>query len=299
MTTAIATNRASSLKSSTRIPVPGPKGGSTGLAESSADLVSKLITGGQKAQAAANAAIESAQNGGKTAPQGGSAASPTSPLPKAGPDAATAQALSAAPQPLAKGTLVDGVDCSGMTDDPKLDGIPCYLQTQNRKALSATLRKRVEQLAADGRVKANDPDRAKIAEIVLGKQPVIERSKAAEPTKEKTVADKSKAKGKTADKAKPEPKLPAAPKRKKGERAKYDWSGARERAEKGTIPACPDFSANTHKSYRPALAEVYALVKAGDLAGLQAYRVKGSSTSPNAIKKFREIALIALKAKKK
>jgi len=90
----------------------------------------------------------------------------------------------------------------------------------------------------------------------------------------------------------------AAPKRKPTDRARYDWNGAREAAATGTIPAAPDFSANTHRCYRPLLAEVEKLVKAKDLAGLQAYRVKGSSTSPAAVKRYREIALVALKAKK-
>lgn len=38
--------------------------------------------------------------------------------------------------PLPEGTIIDGVDCSGMTDDPRKDGIPVYLQQQNRRALS-------------------------------------------------------------------------------------------------------------------------------------------------------------------
>jgi hypothetical protein len=83
-----------------------------------------------------------------------------------------------------------------------------------------------------------------------------------------------------------------------GERKRYDWDGARERANKGTLPTPPDFSANTHRYYRPILAEVVKLAKAGDLKGLKAFHVKGSCTSPAAIKKYREVALIAMQAKK-
>jgi hypothetical protein len=93
-------------------------------------------------------------------------------------------------------------------------------------------------------------------------------------------------------------KEPPAPKRAVGDRARYDWSEAREAAAKGKIPAAPDFSADTHRYYRGSLAEVEALVKAKNLAGLLAYRVKGSSSSPAAVKRYREIAIVALKAKK-
>jgi hypothetical protein len=83
----------------------------------------------------------------------------------------------------------------------------------------------------------------------------------------------------------------------KGKRAKYDWKGARDEAAKGKVPSPPDFSANTHRCYRPALAAVVELVNKRDLAALKAHRVEGSCSSPQAIKKFREIALIALAVK--
>jgi hypothetical protein len=106
------------------------------------------------------------------------------------------------------------------------------------------------------------------------------------------------ASGDKAEKARTDKATPPAPKRAVGDRARYDWNGAREAAEKGKIPVAPDFSANTHRSYRGMLAEVEALVKAKDLNGLVAFRIKGSSSSRNAVKKYREIAIVALKAKK-
>ncbi len=117
-------------------------------------------------------------------------------------------------------------------------------------------------------------------------------------TAPKAAAAKKTAKAAKTPKAANPAKGPAAPRKQPAERARYDWNGAREAAAKGVIPKAPDFSANTHRSYRGLLAEVEALVKAKDLAGLQAYKVKGSSTSPAAVKRYREIALIALKAKK-
>ena len=43
-----------------------------------------------------------------------------------------------------------------------------------------------------------------------------------------------------------------------------------EAAQKGKLPQPPDFSAATHKPYRARLAVLVELVKAGDLAGLEA-----------------------------
>lgn len=78
----------------------------------------------------------------------------------------------------------------------------------------------------------------------------------------------------------------------------YDWKAAREAAEKGVLPKAPDFSAYTHRSYRGMLGDCEKLVKAKDLKGLEKFLIKGSSTSRNAVKKYRDIAITALKAKK-
>jgi hypothetical protein len=68
-------------------------------------------------------------------------------------------------------------------------------------------------------------------------------------------------------------------------------------AEAGELPAAPDFSAETHKRFRGKLAEVIALVEAGDIAGLEAYQINPVSSSPKAIAKYRDLAVIALKAR--
>lgn len=72
---------------------------------------------------------------------------------------------------------------------------------------------------------------------------------------------------------------------------------ALEAAQKGTLPSEPDFSAETHKRWRPKLAEVVALAKAGDVEGLRAYDIKPISTSPKAIDRFRNLAVVALEAR--
>ncbi len=70
-----------------------------------------------------------------------------------------------------------------------------------------------------------------------------------------------------------------------------------EKAERGILPPAPDFSAATHTRFRTKLAEVVALVKAGDIKGLKAVEIKPVSSSRKAIEKYRGLALIALKAK--
>lgn len=85
----------------------------------------------------------------------------------------------------------------------------------------------------------------------------------------------------------------------KGERTRYDWDAATEAAAQGKLPTPPDFTANTHKYYRPKLTEVVKMAKAGDVKGLRAFKINGSSTSPTAIKKYIACALKALAAKAK
>ena len=68
-------------------------------------------------------------------------------------------------------------------------------------------------------------------------------------------------------------------------------------AERGVLPTPPDFTAETHKPYRKKLEEIVALVKAGDVKALKAYAINPVSSSPKALDKYRNLALIALKAK--
>ncbi len=68
-------------------------------------------------------------------------------------------------------------------------------------------------------------------------------------------------------------------------------------AMKGKLPPIPDFTAATHKRFRPLLATAVELAKAGDIEGLKALAVKPISTSPKAIDRYRNFAVIALEAR--
>jgi hypothetical protein len=68
-------------------------------------------------------------------------------------------------------------------------------------------------------------------------------------------------------------------------------------AREGKLPAAPDFSAATHERFRPRLAEVVKLAKAGDVKGLKAFEINATSTSPKAIARYRDLCVIAIEAK--
>lgn len=68
-------------------------------------------------------------------------------------------------------------------------------------------------------------------------------------------------------------------------------------AQRGELPSAPDFTAETHKRFRPRLDELKALVAGGDVAGLKAFPIKPISTSPKALDRYRNLAVIALEAR--
>jgi hypothetical protein len=69
-------------------------------------------------------------------------------------------------------------------------------------------------------------------------------------------------------------------------------------AQAGALPAPPDFTAPTHKRFRPKLAAVIALIEASDVEGLCAYRHDGfMGSSMKAVMRYRDLALIAFEAR--
>lgn len=84
-----------------------------------------------------------------------------------------------------------------------------------------------------------------------------------------------------------------------GQRVRHSTAEAAAAAAEGKLPTPPDFSAETHKRFRPKLAELVALAKAGDVAGLKRYEINPISTSPKAMDRYRNLAVIALEARSK
>lgn len=69
-------------------------------------------------------------------------------------------------------------------------------------------------------------------------------------------------------------------------------------ADAGELPEPPDFSAATHARFRKKLAEVAALIAAGDIDGLRAYPINPVSSSPKALDRYRTLAIRALEARR-
>jgi hypothetical protein len=84
---------------------------------------------------------------------------------------------------------------------------------------------------------------------------------------------------------------PIANQRPLGKRAAIE-AAARE----GKLPEPPDFSAETHKRFRNKLASVIDLAKAGDLKGLRSFEINPVSSSPKAIKRYRDLCIVAIEA---
>lgn len=105
--------------------------------------------------------------------------------------------------------------------------------------------------------------------------------KAAKPAKEKPAKAPKAAAAPAADKA-------------LGKRAQIAAD-----AEAGIIPAKPDFSASTHARFRKKLDEIAALVEKGDIKALKAFPINPVSSSPKAMDKYRNLAVIALEAQRK
>jgi hypothetical protein len=120
----------------------------------------------------------------------------------------------------------------------------------------------------------------------------------------KNTATKKTAKARTPAKATQPKKIAAlatskAPTKTLAPRARhrYDWKGAAEAAKQGKLPSEPDFSAETHRSYRPKLANVAALAKAGDVKGLSKLNCPTYDSSALAVARYRDNCVAALKAK--
>lgn len=68
-------------------------------------------------------------------------------------------------------------------------------------------------------------------------------------------------------------------------------------AQAGKVPPAPDFSAPTHAPYVKKLEELQTMIARRDLAGLKKFKINPTSTSPKALARYRDLAVIALTAK--
>jgi len=69
-----------------------------------------------------------------------------------------------------------------------------------------------------------------------------------------------------------------------------------DQAQSGALPQPPDFSKPTHARFRVKLAQIVAMVEAGDIAALQAFEINPVSSSPKAMARYRDLCVIAITA---
>lgn len=172
-----------------------------------------------------------------------------------------------------------------MIDGQPRGRLASSLKTFDR--LKATLAKAIGGEAKAAKVL----EQALICETYGGAEAVIKRHL---PAAEEPALGKRKANTPTlADKIEAAAADIAKPARQRASTAALE-----EAAKLGTIPPAPDFSAPTHARFRGKLAEVIALIAAEDIAGLESIKINPISSSPKALDRYRNLALIALRARK-
>ncbi|HMO09605.1 MAG TPA: hypothetical protein PKD10_18465, partial [Paracoccaceae bacterium] len=105
----------------------------------------------------------------------------------------------------------------------------------------------------------------------------------------------------------PEPIIEAAPVVEKAAEPEAAPSALRRRrdadlvakARLGELPPPPDFSAPTHARFRAKLAALVELARKADAAGLRAIPINPVSSSPKALARYRDLAVLAIEARRR
>lgn len=69
------------------------------------------------------------------------------------------------------------------------------------------------------------------------------------------------------------------------------------KARQGELPPTPDFSAPTHARFRAKLAALVDLAGKADATGLRAIPINPVSSSPKALARYRDLAVLAIEAR--
>lgn len=69
------------------------------------------------------------------------------------------------------------------------------------------------------------------------------------------------------------------------------------KARQGELPPPPDFSAPTHARFRAKLAALVELAGKADANGLRAFPINPVSSSPKALVRYRDLAVLAIEAR--
>ena len=93
--------------------------------------------------------------------------------------------------------------------------------------------------------------------------------------------------------AEADPEATAAP----GARRRRRDADLEARAQQGELPPPPDFSAPTHSRFRNKLEGLIALAEKGDAEALKAVAINPVSSSPKALARYRDLAVLAIEAR--
>jgi hypothetical protein len=83
---------------------------------------------------------------------------------------------------------------------------------------------------------------------------------------------------------------PSAPRRRRD-------AEVEAKARQGELPPPPDFSAPTHARFRAKLAALLELAGKADATGLRAVPINPVSSSPKALARYRDLAVLAIEAR--
>lgn len=83
---------------------------------------------------------------------------------------------------------------------------------------------------------------------------------------------------------------PSAPRRRRD-------ADLEAKARRGELPPPPDFSAPTHARFRAKLAALVELAGRADATGLRAISINPVSSSPKALARYRDLAVLAIEAR--
>lgn len=83
---------------------------------------------------------------------------------------------------------------------------------------------------------------------------------------------------------------PSAPRRRRD-------ADVEAKARQGELPPPPDFSAPTHARFRAKLASLVELAGKADATGLRAIPINPVSSSPKALARYRDLAVLAIEAR--
>ncbi len=83
---------------------------------------------------------------------------------------------------------------------------------------------------------------------------------------------------------------PSAPRRRRD-------ADIEAKARQGELPPPPDFSAPTHARFRAKLAALVELAGKADATGLRAISINPVSSSPKALARYRDLAVLAIEAR--